>query len=311
MAVRVHRNENLVQSNIYKSSKREVEALVTLLRNKWAYLREKGWAQAYPVATLKTDDTATEVFCWSSSEARIEAERDQEYWNLEKSISALARGGMSRQINTEVLRGFRTNFPQTGGVELLRGVCSCRINVDGIVKDHLIRAVNGIVLMHRSPRADLDNDGLMEMYLNIHFHRCAQLDVPGLGDIDIEQNFSVPNDGLVKSHGEGTDDFPATAIWRVAWKFRTRNGVLVSDPDKPLVFGPGKVTHYPPVGTEFRSPTGPVDLIHEESGKTVGTLTPEELTAFDIIVTRDDDVQEPFLNTPPAETFELFRRFTS
>ena len=162
--------------------------------------------------------------------------------------------------------------------------------------------------MHRSPRGDFDQDGKPEMFLKLLLHRCAE-QIPGLGDIEIEQNFSVPNDGIVKSHGEGANDFPATAIWRVAWRFRTRLGTFLSDPKKPLVFGPGRVTHYPPVGTDFRSPTGPVDLLDEATGAKVGSLTPERLTAFDIIVTRDDDVPEPYLSTPPAAIFELLAQF--
>lgn len=309
MAVEIYRNENLMQINIYQSSKREVDALVTLLRNKWAYLREKGWAGDYPVVLMRGDDTASEVFRWQSESARIEAERDSEFWNLEKCIAALSRGGVSKHTNTEALRGFHSNFPETGGVELLRGVCSCVLDIDGVIEGFLLEAINGIVLMHRSPRADFDDDGKFEMYLKILYHGAKQ-PIAGLGDIRIEQNFSVPNDGILKSHGEGSDDFPATAIWRVAWKFYTSRGVLVSDPGKLLVFGPGKVTHYPPIGSVFHSPTGPVDLLHEESGKKVGTLTPKELTAFDLIVTRDDEEPDPILNKPPPEIFELFERYS-
>ena len=38
-------------------------------------------------------------------------------------------------------------------------------------------------------------------------------------------------------------------------------------------------------------------LLHEESGKRIGTLEPRRLTAFDIVVTRDDEVYDPILNT--------------
>jgi hypothetical protein len=65
------------------------------------------------------------------------------------------------------------------------------------------------------------------------------------------------------------------------------------------------VNHYPPVGTHFFSPTGPVALIHEETDQRIGTLEPRELTAFDIVVTKDDEIYADVLNTPPAEIFEI------
>lgn len=84
--------------------------------------------------------------------------------------------------------------------------------------------------------------------------------------------------------------------------------MFATDPKKPLVFGPAKVSHYPPVGSDFTSPTGPVDLLDEASGKKVGTLTPRRLMAFDILHTRDDSGPTPLLNVAPPEIFELLRR---
>jgi hypothetical protein len=72
----------------------------------------------------------------------------------------------------------------------------------------------------------------------------------------------------------------------------------MTDPATPLIFGPATVKHYPPVGTHFHSSTGPVALIHVESGKRVGTLVPGELTAFDIVVTKDDEVFAEYPNRP-------------
>jgi len=127
-----------------------------------------------------------------------------------------------------------------------------------------------------------------------------------LGPIRVEQNFSRPNDGIVKSNGTGGRDFPATAIWRVSWRIQTALGPVLTDPDQPLIFGPSTVEHYPPVGTHFHSPTGPVALVHEATGRRVGTLTPGELTAFDIVVTKDDDIFADMLNTPPPDLFPIF-----
>jgi hypothetical protein len=309
MAVNVFRHDNLAQLDVYESRTDNVNDLINLLRERWAYLRELGLAADRPIAVMKADRTAAEIFRWSSEISKKRALALDKYRRFSERIAELQAREVVVRTGTEAVRGFSTQFPITGGVEFLQGVCSCRVDVDGIGKDFVIRAIDGVVLMHRSPKADLDQDGKTEMYLNIMYHACA-LEFANLGPSRIEQNFDVPNDGIVKSLGEGDRDFPGTAIWRVAWKFKTPMGVLVTDPSKPLVFGPGRVTHYPPVGTEFRSPTGPVALLHQESGKRVGTLTPEELTAFDILATRDDEVNDPVLNTPPKEVFELLREYS-
>ena len=65
------------------------------------------------------------------------------------------------------------------------------------------------------------------------------------------------------------------------------------------------------MGTHFHSPTGPVALVHEETGARVGTLTPGELTAFDIVVTKDDEIFADVLNTPPADIFEVMEEWQS
>jgi hypothetical protein len=175
-----------------------------------------------------------------------------------------------------------------------------------MVNNYEMSVKNGIVLMHRSPRLDLDNDGGPEMYLKILMHGGETVQ-GALGPIRVEQNFAKPNDGIVKSNVDGKFDFPATAIWRVSWRIRTSLGSIVTDPDQPLIFGPSTVNHYPPVGTHFYSNTGPVKLVMEGSGKQVGTLTPRELTAFDIVVTKDDEIFADHLNAAPADIFEILK----
>jgi hypothetical protein len=54
-----------------------------------------------------------------------------------------------------------------------------------------------------------------------------------------------------------------------------------------------------------------VDLLREGSGDKVGTLTPEELASFDIIVTKNDAKPDPILNTPPRDIFGLLERYSS
>jgi hypothetical protein len=176
-------------------------------------------------------------------------------------------------------------------------VCSCTLNVDGIVEDFPLSVKNGVVLMHRSPGTDFDGDGRREMYLHIFMHG-GEIDIAGFGPVRVTQNFDMPNNGIVKSNGVGDTDFPGTAIWRVAWKIMTPIGEVMTDPQTPLIFGPAQVSHYPPVGTHFHSSTGPVALIHMESGEKIGTLTPGELTAFDIVVSKDDEVFADYPNRP-------------
>jgi hypothetical protein len=85
-------------------------------------------------------------------------------------------------------------------------------------------------------------------------------------------------------------------------------GAVLTDPDQPLVFGPALVNHYPPVGTHFHAVTGPVKLVLERTGETVGRLVPGELTAFDIVVSKDDEIFADILNTPPDDIFELMEQ---
>jgi hypothetical protein len=97
----------------------------------------------------------------------------------------------------------------------------------------------------------------------------------------------------------------------VSWKIQTALGAVLTDPDQPLIFGPATVNHYPPVGTHFHSSTGPVDLVMEKTGEKVGTLTPGELTAFDIVVTKDDEIFADHLNTPPDDIFGILDEHAS
>src|SRR6185437_4187116 len=249
-----------------------------------------------------------EVFSWKSQQDRVHAEVNPGYQDMSNSVRALA-DDVEEGRYTQVIRGFNQDFPPGGGVELLKGVCSCLLNIDGMVKDFRMSVKNGIVLMHRSPRADVDGDGKNEMYLKILMHG-GEMIQGALGPIRVEQNFNLPNDGIVKSHG-GDNDFPATAIWRVYWRILTPIGAVLTDPETPLIFGPATVGHYPPVGTHFHSPTVPVKLILESTGKQIGTLTPGELTAFDIVVTKDDEIYADILNKPPQDLLDLHKQWAS
>lgn len=314
MAVNIYRNESLVQMETYEADAAHADELVSTVRAKWSLLREKGFAGDYPIEVLRSgrngngDGNGTvkvvEVFRWRSAQDRINAESNVDVREAASKITALTNTEGTKGIYTSAVRGFNHNFPSIGGVELLKGVCSCLLTIDGMVKDYQMSVKNGIVLMHRSPRMDLDGDGRNEMYLKILMHG-GEIIQAALGPIRVEQNFNRPNDGIVKSNSVGGEDFPATAIWRVSWKIQTALGPILTDPDQPLIFGPAAVNHYPPVGTHFHSPTGPVALVLEETGERVGTLTPGELTAFDIVVTKDDEIYADVLNTPPADIFEV------
>jgi hypothetical protein len=300
VSVNLYRNESLIELGTYDTDPASTDELISGLREKWALLREKDLAGDYPVDILVSRREGrveiVELFRWRSLHHKAEAEMDGRCREVQARVDALVSAPAAHGSYTEVIRGFNTNFPPMGGTELLKGVCSCVLNVDGVVEDFPLSVKNGIVLMHRSPGMDFDGDGRNEMYLNIFMHG-GEIEIDGVGPVRVTQNFDRPNNGIVKSHG-GADDFPATAIWRVAWKIHTPLGDVVTDPDVPLIFGPAEVTHYPPVGTHFHSSTGPVGLIHVDSGRQIGTLTPGELTAFDIVVTKDDEVFAHYPNQP-------------
>jgi len=306
MPVNVYRNESLIQVETYETDLPRADELVNAVRAKWAFMREKGYAGDYPIEILRSGGAnvkVLEVFRWRTAQDRSRAQQDREYQEVDQRLHSLTINQPSQETYTQAIRGFNHNFPVEGGVELLRGVCSCLVTIDGVVKDYQMAVKNGIVLMHRSPRADLDGDGNNEMYLKILMHG-GDSPHAALGPFRVEQNFSRPNDGIVRSNGQG-NDFPGTAIWRVAWRIITSIGPLLTDPETPLIFGPATVNHYPPVGTHFHSPTGPVALIHEQTGQRLGTLTPGELTAFDIVTTKDDEIYADILNTPPDDLFEI------
>jgi hypothetical protein len=311
MSVNIYRNESLMQMETHVVPSGKVDELITRVRAKWALLREQGYAGDYPVEIMRSAPTGNgdavkvvEVFRWRSAQDRANAQHNEQYQAVAATISSLTETSPAPETFTSAIRGFNRNFPGTGGVELLKGVCSCLLTIDGMVDNYPMSVKNGIVLMHRSPRMDLDGDGRNEMYLKILMHG-GEIVQAALGPIRVEQNFNRPNDGIVKSDSATGDDFPGTAVWRVSWRIHTALGPVLTDPEKPLIFGPARVQHYPPVGTHFHSPTGPVALIHEESGARVGTLTPGELTAFDIVVTKDDEIFADVLNTPPADIFEI------
>lgn len=301
MAVDIYRNESLIQLGTYYTPSEAADDLVAGVREKWALLREKDLAGDYPVDILVTRENGTakvvELFKWRSLHHRAEAEVDDRCRAAQARIDALTSTPPEQESYTEVIRGFNENFPSIGGTELLKGVCSCTLTVDGVVEDFPLSVKNGIVLMHRSPGTDFDGDGRNEMYLHIFMHG-GEIEIAGFGPVRVTQNFEMPNNGIVKSNGVGENDFPGTAIWRVAWKIHTPLGDVMTDPNTPLIFGPAQVSHYPPVGTHFHSSTGPVALIHVDSGQRIGTLTPGELTAFDIVVTKDDEVYAEYPNRP-------------
>lgn len=314
MAVDIYRNESLIQLGTYHTERARSEEVVAALREKWALLRERNLAGDYPVDILVSADgdedrvKIVELFRWRSLHHRAEAELDDRCRDVQARVEALT-DTPAHESYTEVIRGFNQNFPSIGGTELLKGVCSCTLNVEGRIKDFPLSVKNGVVLMHRSPGTDFDGDGRNEMYLDIFMHG-GEIDINGFGPVRVSQNFNVPNNGIVKSNGENGSDFPGTAIWRVGWKILTPMGYVMTDPEVPLIFGPATVSHYPPVGTHFHSSTGPVALIHVDSGVQIGTLTPGELTAFDIVVTKDDEVYAEYPNRP-GDILEVLERHTA
>lgn len=313
MATQIYRNESLIHLQRYQTNAERADALIDSIRSKWALLREKGLAGDYPVEILRgagANPEVVEIFKWQSQQARTQADVDADIRQLASATLQQSSDTSPAGVYTEAVRGFNHNFPDVGGVELLKGVCSCLLSIDGMVDSYPMSVKNGIVLMHRSPRFDYDGDGKAEMYLKILMHG-GEIIQAALGPIRVEQNFDRPNDGIVKSNGIGGEDFPGTAIWRVSWRIQTELGPVITDPDRPLIFGPATVTHYPPVGTHFHSPTGPVALLLESSGHRIGTLVPGELTAFDIVVTKDDEIYADVLNRVPPDLIPTLQEYSA
>src|SRR3954447_10676182 len=211
-AINLYRNDSLVQMEEYETQSGNAHELIDAVREKWAYLRERGYAGAAPIEILRTgggkETRVVEIFRWSSQQARKAAEADGGYRVINDEIHALTKGDIKIEQFTQVIRGFNRNFPPFGGIELLKGVCSCLLNIDDMVKDFRMSVKNGVVLMHRSPRADVDGDGRNEMYLKILMHG-GEIIQGALGPIRVEQNFNLPNDGIVKSLNQDGFDFPA------------------------------------------------------------------------------------------------------
>jgi hypothetical protein len=310
----IYRNHGLAELGHYVVGPERAEELVDAVRQKWVYLRNSGYAGDYPIEIMRTPQNGAngdsvevlEVFRWRDELARDRATGDAQYQRIQEQLAAITTSPPELRRYTQSIRGFSEAFPPIGGMELLRGVCACLLTIDGHVENYKLSVKNGVVLMHRSPGQKIEGDTERSMYLKIAFHGGAIPDAAGLGPVRVEQNFDLPNDGIVRSNGTG-NDFPATAIWRVHWRIQTQMGPLVTDPEKPLVFGPSIASHYPPVGTEFFSSTGPVALIHEATGNRVGTLEPKRLTAFDIVTTRDDEVFDPILNTVPGDLMGVLK----
>lgn len=301
-----------------------------LARLHWTTLRANGWAASTPVSVLVQKDTDTPsvvyTFRYNDDPSKEAASKDEQVQNILTQIADLAsdpsfeKGGYA-----EAYQGFDSQrFPAYGGLELLRGKCDCTVELFGREGESVkVNGLNGFVLMHRAPGQDVDGDSNREMFVQIvdhgsdcptftvdAFHTALGLDVEDTDGVRIGQNKELPQYGLIRAK-QHDSDFPAVAMWVVHWRISTTKlGSFITDPNTPLVFGPTTVMHYPPVGTRFHASTGPVDLIHEQTGKVVGKLTPGELTAFDIVVTKDDEIPSAYFNTAPQELIDLFDQLT-
>lgn len=313
MSVDVYRDGSLVELGTYYADKNTSAALVQALREKWALLRERNHAADSPVEILVAANGAgdrvkvVELFRWRSLHDRAEAAANVRCRKLQSWIDALAPSDPVRESFTRTVPGVDRNFLPNGATELLKGAWSCTLRLDGEPVDRSLRVGDGILLLHRSRGADVDGDDLSEMHLEILMH-AGEADVGGFGRVRVSQNVDVVGDGIVKSNGEERD-FPGTAIWRLGWKLQTPLGELVTDPQTPLVFGPSIVAHHPPVGVHFKSATGPVPLLDTRSRRQVGTLSPGELTAMELVATKDDEAEAEYRNRA-GDILELLDRST-
>ncbi|HEX7167932.1 MAG TPA: hypothetical protein VF230_13225 [Acidimicrobiales bacterium] len=300
----------------------DASELIAAVRDYWVILRDFGLADANPVKILAD---ATDVGCvawvfrWKSPEARVRAASEEECVAAAQRIAGASESVARLPFAHEVYQGFEyRRFPQRGGVELLRGKCTCTVKLDMLDAEFELDGQNGFVIMHRGP--GYEQGGIRIMPVTIYQHgadspnpleHVAELrDAPvemRTAPLRVEQNTDLPQFGIIRALQPGAD-FPAVAMWVVHWRVQTPIGTLVTDPAQPLVFGPTVVQHYPPVGTEFFSAVGPVAVYREPDGERVGTLTPGQLTAFDIVVTMDDEI--PSLHDRPARYHvDMFNRY--
>lgn len=319
--------EPLAESWTIPTSIANLGEATRLARLHWSTLRAHGLAASTPVSVLVdkagAEPSVAYTFAFHSRDSREQAKATTEVQEIEAKLREVAPNIETGEFS-EAYQGFdHQKFPEYGGLELLRGKCDCTVELaghDGSVK---INGLNGFVLMHRSPGADVDGDSNREMYVQIvdHGSDCPLMTVERLHEmmgedmspsdgVRIGQNKELSQYGLIRAK-QHESDFPAIAMWVVHWRINTtRLGSFITDPSTPLVFGPTTVNHYPPVGTRFTASTGPVDLIHEQTGRVVGKLTPGELTAFDIVVTKDDEIPSAYFNTAPSELVALFDQMT-
>ncbi|MEU0275561.1 hypothetical protein [Streptomyces sp. NPDC006307] len=299
-----------------------VAELISAVREYWSVLRDHGFADANPVKVLVDAgdrQSVIWVFRWKESSSRMQAAATAECVQALARIECAGRVTSHHPFVNEAYQGFETGrFPSRGGIELLRGKCTCTVKLDGFDTEFELEGQNGFVIMHRGPRYVQEGVPLMPVIILRHGADApnALRDAPGLRDAPeevrttpfrVEQNSDLPQFGIIRSLQEDSD-FPAVAMWVVHWLVHTPIGTLVTDPKQPLVFGPTFVQHYPPVGTEFFSAVGPVPVFKQEDGQRIGTLTPGQLTAFDIVVTMDDEIPS-ILDRPARYHVEMFNRY--
>jgi hypothetical protein len=318
----IRSKDGLIEVEIFKS-RVSVGETIESIRNHWSLLRRKGLAAASPIRILTDsfgEGNVAYIYKWAKATSRTIALADDDISALRKQIkSQAARVGLLSSSN-EIYQGFdHEQFPKTGGVELLRGKCTCSLEVDGLEGQIELDGQNGFVIMHRGPAYELvdEESRVRIMDVRILQHGAdSPLPMPlpvremlsnepeAALRIRVEQNPNLPQYGVIRAQTP-ENDFPATAMWIVHWRIHTPVGTIITDPNVPLVFGPTTVNHYPPVGTEFLASTGEVDVYNVETGTVVGKLIPGELTAFDIVVTMDDEVPS-LLDAPPRDHIEMF-----
>src|SRR2546423_8602334 len=116
MLTNLYRNESLIQMETYETDTTRADALINDVRTKWALLREKGYAGDYPVEVLRSGGRngdssikVVEIFKWRSQQAKVEAQRSEEYLDLAQRISSHAIKEGARESFSEAVRGFNTN----------------------------------------------------------------------------------------------------------------------------------------------------------------------------------------------------------
>ena len=252
MAVYPYRNESLIQMETYHTDPPRADDLINAVRAKWAVLREQRFAGDYPVELLRSADgngaiKIVEIFKWNSGQAKADVLRSRDYEQCARTSPASPPTprpwgvhGRGPWVQHELPADWRRRaaegrvlVPALGGRDR-QGLPDEREERDRADASQPARRSG-----RRRPQRDVpqDPDARRRDSTRPRSARCAS---------------SRTSSARTTASSSRTE--PATTISRrrrsgaCRGSIQTALGPVLTDPDTPLVFGPARVQHYPPVG---------------------------------------------------------------